>query len=643
LADETLNNAEVGTKAASEKIVTKSRIVAAVLAELGVTRAVVMFTCNETSETYSCRITCELTQPFSNSQLSFTDLPESCKSGKAVCCFAGHRIVFETKQSSELGSWMLPDSLKMMDLRHERRWSFPHHQYSAEIIGNQGSFYGYAVDINQDCLAIDMDITHDLTLSGEYKIIIRMINTNNDVFFRKCKLALLTPQASSGQRGIFQLECTSRTAVVVSQLGAETKRRQSQRLSIASGSIVLSGSPLNDFRTELDFVVENVSAGGMSVGLREGNKEYGLLPGMIVKSRNPELSMLVVWADQDIYGLRPLLGGGHEVSQWYRYLNEVNPPLDRKISISRKEFSDLLTHSGLLKGSRRDPFGVGIENHFITLPEIETPLLTQRTNTIDSDRSVKTHISAKRVSENTWFVGDGIAMEAQPGTYSDLLSECLRVLSQRARESSLFPRYFSAIWHESVKPSADWGNAVLEKNGSERFEAINSAILKFKSKSTARIYSLENLGAHPRNSIFSNFSPVVVESLVGIDGTHPILNAELNRFGPYHKAQSKVVSIQENIHLIAHRIMTYGVWSSTGVTNSVFVLVPNNCDGEQLKEGLRALTSDEIAYGTDDFLVIFPNEYNHNLDPELFPKNRTFTYLIHDLRQQQPPEEESSE
>jgi hypothetical protein len=621
----------------TEKIVKKTRIIAAILSELGASKALVLFSCGITKKTVSCQIVCNLKNPFEESELKFIGLPKNITNGIAVCCFASHRIVFNTEiHSSDPKEqlWELPNQIKMIDLRQERRWRFPENQYSCEIIGERGSVYGYAVDINRDCIAVDMDSIQNLKINDRYKLIIRMVNTNSDVFFIDCKLLLLTGNDTEGLRGIFNINVDKPT---------KTFRRSSMRHEVSSFSIMLTGSPFSDFRSDIDFKIDNVSSGGLTLCSRPNNSEYTLVPGMILKAKHPKISLLVIWESGERFGCRPLLQSREVLSIWYQFLNEINPPADRKVSTSRQDFADLLTHSGLLKGDRRLPFGNEIGDHLITHPEVVSPLLVQRHYSRNSNEETEMHVSAKRISDTSWFFGDGIALTENRGMYNDMLDSCTDRLTQLATESSFFPRYLTGIWHEKIKSTAKWGFALAENSQTNLFNSINvrfSKLHDISHNSEAKVTSLATVSAEIRWSLGHNFSPSLLESLVGLDGTHPVLNTELSKFGPYHRAESKIVEIDSETTVIAHRIITYGIWSNTGVTNSVFVLVPNNCSAESLLIGLKSLVEDEISFGTDDLLVIFEKDYPYRLDETLFKKDRYFTYLVHDLRLQSAPEQE---
>jgi hypothetical protein len=113
---------------------------------------------------------------------------------------------------------------------------------------------------------------------------------------------------------------------------------------------------------------------------------------------------------------------------------------------------------------------------------------------------------------------------------------------------------------------------------------------------------------------------------------------ELGKMGPYHRVVTKFVALGPEEFLIAHRIFTHNIWSSTGVTNSVFVLVPGGLDLKRLNMGLDQLSKDNISFGTDDFCLILDGQASvdgklgaaENYQ-NLLAAGKRFTFLVHDL------------
>ena len=310
---------------------------------------------------------------------------------------------------------------------------------------------------------------------------------------------------------------------------------------------------------------------------RQGNPDHGLVPGLILTAKHPDVSLIVIWETNGYFGCRPLLQGRDALSHWYRFIEGVHPPNDRRVSVSRREFADLLTHSGLLKGARRKPFGKDIAQHLITHPELASPLLiyhyygTQGTNEADL------HFSAKRIEDNTWFGGDGASLTSDAGPYNAMLDMFTANLTKFTKVSSLYPRYLTTIWHQNVQATKVWGMDLARKPTSKIFSAYNVSMKNITvDGADSRVKALRDESASTRFHTAGLFEPCLFEAIAGTDGIHPVLNTELGKLGPYHHAQSKIVVLPNDLYLVAHRVVSYATWSNNGVTNSVFVLVPRS-------------------------------------------------------------------
>ena len=603
----------------SEQIVQKSRIIAAILSELGASQATIFVEGESSDGPFACQMSCDLLIPFRNSKLQIHSVPSHWKGITVTCCFVGHRIKFKTtRKADDFNLWELPEEVYLIDLRQERRWRFPENQYSCEVVGASVAVYGYAVDINKECVAIDFDTSYDLSIGSHYKIIARMVNTNRDVFFADCELLVVTGNNAEDCRAIFK---------IVNDKAAteEAQKRKVERYEVTSTSVALTGAPFADFKAEVDFEVKNISSGGLLLRQRQGNSDHGLVPGLILTAKHPEVSLIVIWENDGYFGCRPLLQGREALSLWYRFLEEVHSPNDRKVSVIRREFADLLTYSGLVKGNRRKPFGKDMAQHLITHPELASPLLIQHYYGTQGTNETDLHSSAKRIGDNTWFFGDGAALTSDAGSYNAMLDTFTANLTKLAKVSSLYPRYLTGIWHQNVQATKVWGMELARKSTTRLFSASNVSMKNITPDGAdSRVKALGDESASNRFHIAGLFEPCLFEVIAGGDGTHPVLNAELGKLGPYHQTQSKIVVLPNDLYLVAHRVVTYAIWSNTGVTNSVFVLVPRGCSAQMLGQGLKSLAEDDLSFGTDDFLVIFDDSFSDDLDETIFPPDRRF-------------------
>lgn len=611
----------------NDRRVTKPRLVAALLAELDASWAMVIAESPTTGGIFHDTLQCDFKIPFENSEVIFNAEGDASETFNCVCCYGGQRISFEMVRVSG-NRWKLPLNAVMSDLRHDPRIAFADKMYSAEIISRNGVVYGYAVDINRDYLAIEVDAAHDLKDADSVKVLIRMINTNCDVFYNTCSVAQVKEALKGSARIILRFE--------QSGSGKSEERRHERRL-VESASIQVHGSAFADGNTTTDLKIQNISSGGMTVALRKGADPALMMAGLILKSVAPDFSFIVAWTRGESMGIRPLLADPQHLGRWYEYVDRTAPPDDRMTSVTRKELADLLTHSGLLKGERRAPLGREAHAHLIASAAGESPLLIQRCILPDGSGHAGLHVSSKRIAESTWFFGEGAALTEKFGDYNAMLDACTNRMVWMSRQSALFCRYLTGIWHYTVKSTASWGEVIAKTSSSVLMDSYQASI-EFCRKKVAEVperssvTELNRLSAAERRRISLQFCAALYEAFVGIDGTHPLLNAELGKSGPYHRAETRIIEVNPKATLVAHRVFTHNVWSSTGVTNSVFVLVPQTLGPDELQQALAALAGSDICHGTDDYLLVFDGPVGTcERFTQSLPKPKRFTFLVHDL------------
>lgn len=609
----------------NDRHVSKPRLVAALLAELDAAGAMVLAECGQSSAVFQGNLHCDFKIPFENSEIGFDAGSADPNLLKCVCCYGGQRISFELRRVDK-NRFGLPKQVTLGDLRHEARLAFAERMYSAEVVSKSGAVYGYAADINRDYLAVDLDAKHRLAEGEAVKVLVRLVNTNCDVFFNSCSVAQVK-DSLVGSRVILRFERRG--------TGKVEQRRHERRL-VESTSISVAGSPFVDGGKDLSLGIQNISSGGMTVGLRKGLNHSQLMAGLIFKTQVPDLAFIIVWTKGDSMGIRPLVADPNHLARWIEYVDRMAPPDDRSAAVTRRELADLLTHSGLLKGERRLPLGKSAHAHLIASGAGESPLLIQRCILSDSDGKPGLHVSSKRISESTWFFGEGAALTEKFGDYNAMLDACTSRMAWMSKQSSLLCRYLTGIWHYTVKSTASWGELIAKHENSQLLDSLQMSVAAVgqlpNPLGNVTVEEMFRLSAAERRKTSLDFSPDIFEALVGGDGTHPMLNAELGKFGPYHRVATKVVKVEDGIRLIAHRIFTHNVWSSTGVTNSVFVLVPVGVHPEGLCRGLKALVDDDISYGSDDFLVIFDGQLGAcEQFADVLPKTKRFSFLVHDL------------
>lgn len=608
--------------------ITKSRIIAALMAELDAAKAIVFATDAVTGQVHHGTIECLFRIPFAESTIELSNNNLEAKLLSCACCFTGQRIEFTLRKNAN-GSWEIPEKVLIIELRSEHRTEFSKRLYSAELIDNRMATYGYAIDVNRDFIALEIDGHAELLIGNPAKVIVRLISTNFDVFFSSCLVADVTKGAGDTQRVLLRIIQSPKQSI---------GQRVYKRSLVDGVAIELSGDLFSGDGFKLWGAVTNYSTGGLTVKMKPQGVPFQAVPGMIVYAKDPMLSFMIVWATSDELGIRPVLADQTRLRAWLSYGDRLAPSPNKRSSVTRRELAELFTHSGLLKGQRRLPFGKDVHEHMITNPDFDSALLTQRCVISSADGNVELHVSSKRIAEQSWFFGEGTALTEKVGEYNLMLEACTKRMLWMARQSSLVCRFLTSIWHYTVKSAASWGENLAENKASILLDSFQCSIKELEVSITQDMHqnqkflSLSGVSAQQRREVSLCFHPQLYEAFVGGDGSHPILNSELAKLGPYHRVETKMVSLQDSKFLIAHRVFTHNVWSSTGVTNSVFVLVPIGTKPQHLQEALKAIAQDEISFGTDDFLIIFDGPLGACIPYEaVLPKPKRFSFLIHDL------------
>lgn len=606
--------------------ISKPRLIAALFAELDASSAIVMAESQTDGRIYQGILQCEFKVPFQNSQIIFSAGNAEGEELNCICCTGGQRISFFLKRL-EGNRWVLPAKVSLVELRRNRRLAFANRSYSAELVTSRGALYGYAVDINRDFLAVDIDPRLSIAIEENVRVLIRMVNTNVDVFYNNCTLVQAKETEDGQKRLILKRESLGSNHAV---------KRKFVRHPVQGADLEISKGPFADDFGRLSLPILSASNGGLTVSLRRGEFGAEMVPGLILETSSREISYMVVWVEGHMMGLRPLVTASQQLVAWYQFLDRILPRETEKGGVTRRELAQLLTHSGLLKGSRRRPFGDNASEHLISTAA-ESSLVSQRCVLADREGFAGLHISWKRVSENSWLFTEGAALIDNAGDYNRMMDACTQKVAYLAKESRLYPRYLTSTFTAAVKSTGVWAERLAAQEGSVMLESLHCSISALLEDCGAgsgpvRLEGVPTLKSSDRRIISNSFSPLVYEAIVGGDGNHPILNSELGKYGPYHRALSKFAYFCADRAVIAHRIITHSAWSSTGVTNSVFVFVPEGVASEDLKSCLAAIGRDEIAYGTDDFLITFDGPGSPSgIYVAVLPHPKPFSFLIHDL------------
>jgi len=609
------------------RTLTKSRLIVALLSELDSAEAIVVGMSLDGERLYHGTIRCKFETPFEKSFIKLdSDLVET-STLEFTCCYGGKRIAFCLSRTEGGDAWAIPAEIVVSDLRESRRVEFAKGMYSAEIITQRQTYYGFAIDMNSDYVAVECDKEFPVLQNQDVKLIVRLVNTNCDVFYRSCRVVQIKP-VSSGIRLILSHQTTR---------AREQAYRSESRLPASGSSLRLRSKPFQEGRLPQSFVIENISRGGLTGYFRTEGFGESIFPGLVIESEDPQLSFLVVWVKGQRFGLRALVTDSVQLTRWMHFLDVTVPGSDRSWSSTRKELAELLTQSGLLKGQRRSHFGRSIDPHLVVNSQVESPLLIQRYMHLSDSGSIDMHVSARRLAENAWFFSEGSSLVPSSSlSYEDMLDVNIDRLRRACHHSPLFCRYVTAIWQKAVKSADNWAKSMAEKGGSSVYSAVQCSIESFLklgiSQSDAELVDFHPEPAARRRAIAMSISPDLFEALCGDSGSHPVMNSELGKLGPHHKAVTKFVTSKDKFGVVVHRVFTHQIWSTTGVTNSVIVIVPAATPSEDLVGQLAIIGKDPISFGTDDFLIVFDGDKEnfHQYESSL-PHPRRFEFLVFDL------------
>lgn len=604
----------------------KPRLIAALLSELEAADAIVLATNTSTQETFQSSIQCKLAEKFSESLIQLLNIKSIDEIYECVCCFSGQRLQFKLLPSCD-GKFFLPQVIDAIELRELKRVQFGNRNYSVEIVLKTGSLYGYAVDLNHNYIAVDVDSKSDIGVGVKVKLIVRLVNANTDVFYRNCTLTGSTQTTSGETRLIFDTN---------SSYYSEIDRRIYARGIVENQSIDLSSSDFLDDHGRLGLVISNISLGGMTVYSNSSSKFLSVLPGMILNSQYPKLNFIVVWNRDGKIGLKPIVLDSVSMSEWYKFFEKVCPFQGHKSVLTRKEIANVLTNSGLLKGKRRNPFGKHIVDHIVSSSS-ESPLLTIRYLIVGDLDDAGCHLTSRRISEKLWCITDGASVGTDAATYEKVFFEVIGTIARVSSFSDLFPRYFCSVLSKSISSSDKILNGLAKGVGHFLFDSFHFSISKVVVSETfielPLLNNVYDLDASLRRSIASKFSPEIFEAFFNHDGSHPVLSSELGKLGSYHHVESKTISLKSGKIVLAHRLFTHGIWHTTGVTNSVFLLLPRDLSSDELNLTIQSVSKDSISFGTDDLLLIVDGEKTdfQRLKAE-FPDSKHFEVHLHDLK-----------
>lgn len=613
---------EVFNRESSRKII-KPRIIAGFIAEMDAANVVLLISSKTDDFRTSARLICEFKVPFQSSTIKIADAVLEPSTYKATALFAGQRIEFNLEVKTIEGDCSFPEFLDIFDLRISKRRKFSPEVQLVEISTRGSTILAVPIDLSQNSLAVISVSSMIDCVRGEFvEIKIRGDTTFRDVFSFQMKVKEIQPSS-----GIVRLLFEFGDSI------SGVRYRKSSRQNIAGISVSIW--PLDDqIGAEITCRVTDVSLTGCQCEIMNELSDRWIVPGLHVNLYDKQVHATVVWVHGRSFGLRlDALDDAETLTRWYQVLGKIRPHNNVQQS-QLEDLVGLLTQTGLLKGSRRKVFGTTPSKFLPPERVFNNPLLFHRLASINDAGRIYSQLSMVRMTDNFWCMQEGAHTGEAGVTYRDLFRDIPLLARDLYFSTTLAPRYVGGIYHHSVKSSGDFVDEFLKDSANSLYEVL---LVSIKSQMTTdpvvnfSARELSRLSAKERLSVMNEFNPILFDVFGGGNGAHSRLNAELASSGPAHKAQTLVVQEKNTVLALAYRLKSYYALSSTGVVNSLFLIVKNSLDLKKLQSIVEVLTQAGFASGTDDLTIVFDSTRESQIDLiALLPDARRFSLYVID-------------
>lgn len=619
------------------RVISKTRVIAGLLAEMDAAGALVIIRSSEDSSPISIRLYCEFRIPFESSTLKIHAKDICPGVYSAVALFAGQRITFDLNIYDDQGNCHFPLSMTILDLRRSLRHSFGSDVQSAEIWCKHTVIFATPIDFSQNSMALVSVISDPpLQIGDDVDIKVRGDGLGRDVY--------------SFSMTVHDIEKTETATRILLGFPEDSNRdnpiegRRTTRQDLTGVS--LSISPTDEhIGGNVVCNISNFSLTGLRCELKDVPNNPWFVPGVHVKIQGSDVHGTLMWCTATSVGIRlDALDDSTTLASWMALLKQLAPHYS--VHSSRvDQLIGLFTESGLLKGSRRKIYGAK-PGKFLP-PELVTsnPLLYHRVaSSLNTGRFIG-QVSMVRLTDDFWFLQEGAHTgESEGASYDVLLSEVQKIALDLASTSVLAPRYVGGLVHKTVKSSVNYLEKYMGEECNGKFKLLQMSMSSNfqthgKSVNTGEYVNVGALSADCRRKAFNQFSPLISEIFGGLNGTHPRLNAELSKLGPHHKAETILMKSHGVVWGLAYRLRSYYSLSSTGVVNSVYFTIRAGTDMKLLRSGLNLIIGTQWTQGTDDLvLIIDPIDLNSpvGLDAYFkavsaeFPNGKEFSLYVID-------------
>lgn len=597
----------LGVSKQNSRLITKTRIIAGLLAEIDASETLIVIK-NANDETFQhVTLKCDIQIPFETSKITLIGGSRTPGTYSASALFAGQRVTFDIVVHDAIGNCTFPSQLLLSDLRRSKRQAFGPDIQIAEISSKNGITFATPIDLSQNSLAVVSAVQNPILKKGEQvNVRIRGLTSSRDVFGLNMCVADVD-RSISVTRILLSMTVPLRSKL-------SFKNRHFERVPPLETSISISPLDTHIGETLLCEVID-VSISGLKASIKVKNQANWVAPGLHVRLQDSDVHATVIWRDGSDFGLRlDALDDSKTLSCWYDLLKRLTQTTGVHHS-HIDELVNLFTESGLLKGSRRKVYGIKPGKFMPPEAVTNNPLLYHRIASKIDDGKIVGQVSMVRLTDEYWFMQEGAHNgDSRAVTYDRLLDNVLVVAKHLSKSSILAPRYVGALVHSTVKSSADLMHKLCSGDQNRILDSLHISLrnhknLNFEETQNQQILELRSASAETRRNLSLAFDPILFDVFYGTNGTHPRLNSELSRLGPNHQARTVALSEKGSFWGLAYRLNSYYSLSSTGVINSLFLIVGPGACAKTIKTGLAKLSEIGMTNGTDDVVLIFDRSW----------------------------------
>lgn len=597
-------NSPSKSKAQETRHITKSRLIAGLVAEMDAAEAVILLEPMTDLECgLSARIACDFRFPFETSSMRIVDATVPLGDYRATALFAGQRILFIARIIDSSGHFAFPTYVDVQDLRTSKRRRFGAEIQGVEIASKHAVVMATPIDISHESLAVLLEGEDCPLHEGDpVDVKVRGAASSRDIF----SSAMIV-------RAIQRQEKATRILLTNKVANTSTKRRTDRQRPGFEASVTLTPCDEHLGCTTTCSIVD-ISATGFRGELRGGLQEDWLAIGMQTRINDEALFATVIWREGHQIGLRlDSLDHAETLTQWCQILDQFahhGPAHHSQVD----DLIHLLTATGLLKGGRRKMLGQKAGKFLPPQTVLSNPMLYRRISLRGETGHFYANLGMVRLTDNFWCMQEGAHTGDHGLTYRDLFAAIPHMAKEIYASSVLAPRYIGGIYQQAVKSSAEFVLSFLDDKANAEFNVTQCGIshqlaLPFNPHPVTT-FNLTDLGARALREVVNQFDPVLYDVFGGWNGSHPRINAELTKLGPLHGARTVGLASGDKIWGLAYRLRSYYTLSVTGVVNSLFLIVNHQASRDDILNGLQTLAHQGFSFGTNDVAIV----YDHHQD-----------------------------